>query len=114
MKQWRIDAARRCLVAAHALSLVAASGARETAALVAGSFSREGLGTRRRLSAMKSRPANPRRDPVDPTARHAGLFREFRRPRCRDQIADERGYDLSSLFDVEAGHPVAVMMLVET
>ena len=82
-----------------------ASGARRIRGAGRAQFFARRPGTRRRLHPQRNRDRqNPRRDPADPAARHAGLFREFRRPRCRDQTADDRGYDLSPLFDVEAGH----------
>ena len=45
-----------------------------------------------------------RRDPADPAARQAGLFREFRRARHRNRAFHERGHYFPALFDVEADH----------
>ena len=96
---------RRALIAA--LVLLFGSLVRRPAPTrrAAHNLSPEGLAKRLRLHPERDRRwQDSGRDPAAPAARQAGLLREFRRPRRRDQVADERGYDLPPLFDVEADH----------
>src|SRR3977135_3851638 len=67
-------------------------------------FARETAARRRLHPQRDCDRQDSRRHHSDPAARPTRLFRKFWRARRRHQAADDRGYHLSSVFDVEADH----------
>ena len=114
MKRWRTDARRAALPCRRGARGLPDRRCRRRRGRMPGARIRSrraaqllarGTGARRRLHPQRDRDRqDSRRDPADPAARQAGLFREFRRARRRDPAADDRGHHLSSVFDVEADH----------